>query len=313
MEDTNTSPEMGNEVKAEQEVTRSDRDLVAEAKEQMFGDGKRTEPKADETSHGHSDKAEQTETKVEVAEENKAPENLEQNQPEDKKTEAEPKPKPSKEQQRIGQLTRVNANLKQRLTELEKAVKAFEERKAPKSEDYTSTHEFDKAQMMHEIRQGMEAERIEAQKREIAEATAREWTDKVREQVSDYDSFAREYTQLLPTFQQSEQELLQIASESAVGPKLLEAVIEKVYKNPTAKQLWDGMSSRAKVAELVKVELALIEHTYSQPTQPAQSPSVQPAPSAAPRSVAPDKVTTNTPVTKTDRELVEKAKREMFM
>lgn len=295
------------EVTTPQETT--DRQMVSQAMQEMYG----TETKAPD-----QDPTPETQTPVvEKGEGDDAADLPKVEQKEEKPLGDDPKP--SKEEQTIGKLTRLkkqktelrekNKELETKLAELQAKLETAERLKgeAPEASKYADQAALERDRTKHELKTEIITDDVARLQKEVEAQKTLDWNTRIQEQVDDYDGFRLKYQHYAPFVAKAEPELTSIANESGVGPLILEAVFE-IYQTPQKLAVWQQMSGRAKESMLVNLEQRLLAGRTGQESQ-APSPGV----SAAPKSIAPEKAaSTGISTGMSDRDLVSKAMREMY-
>jgi hypothetical protein len=217
--------------------------------------------------------------------------------------------KPKGEQKlvdRIGKLTRQKYDLKAENERLQQELERYKQKEGEKPirGSFPDDATFERALLKHELMQENAKERLLRDQEELGRKQAEEWEHSVREQVSDFDAFAKDYTSYYDHISKREPELVRVATSSAIAPKILEAVINEVYKKPQNLERWNSMSGELKRYELATLERELLNRQYT-PQEPAPA-----APrSNAPQVVAPEKKSLKQQgqIAATDDELVQLA------
>ena len=264
----------------------TDTQLVSQAKQELFGT-----PKAEQPKEEPKVEAEQG-VEGEAVPEGETP-----------KAEKEVVRKDPKEQA-IGKLVRKNHALKDKNDALLKRIAELEKLKAekPTPEKFPDPAKLQEETIVHRVKTEQEEFAINAEKSNLDQQEAVEFQELVKEQVKDFDRFAKNYQQTRDYIRQNEPALFAVATSSKIGPKILEAVYDHIYADPQKLSQWQMMSEDAKKAELVGLERSLIMQTIAPPTR-----------SNAPKPVAPERVSDGTRAApRSERELVNAAKRELF-
>jgi hypothetical protein len=219
----------------------------------------------------------------------------------------QPKVEKDKKLERIGRLTRQKYDLQAENERLRLALEKYQQKEGEKPirGSFPDDATFDRATLKHELQQEMARETLEREHKELQRKQAESWESSVREQVADFDAFAKEY-QANYTQLQREHELVEVATTSAIAPKVLEVFMNAVLKVPENKARWDAMSSTTKRMQLAQLETELLNGPKSE-AQPAVA-----ARSNAPQVVAPEKKSLKQQgqAPATDDELVLRAMRE---
>lgn len=182
---------------------------------------------------------------------------------------------------------------------------------APRQEDYSTTEEFQSAQIEHNLEVKQASKEINAKQAQVQHQHHAEWTQRCQETVRDFNEFAPRYQHYLPQMQRSEPEILEAVAASAIGPRLLEEAFTDLFEVDENYARWQAMSPQAKRNALAQIESKILREEFNGAPAQAQ-PQVQK--SSAPAPILPE----STPnagqpsAPRSSRGRIEAAKRRMF-
>lgn len=145
----------------------------------------------------------------------------------------------------------------------------------PKADDFASYEDYVRALAKHEAKQLVRAERESARKAEQAQATQTAW----QQREAEFAKTAPDYVEVVGTSEVTlPQHVLEAVAESELGPQLA----YHLAKNPDVAEKLRGMSERAAMREIGRLEASIT-------SAPAPAPAAPPAarPTNAPPPVKP--------------------------
>lgn len=286
--------------------TDSVRSNVNAAKARMFGGG----PKEPDQPQGASSVTTEP-GKAPVEDTSASPEGTGTKQA--KQPQAQQTGRSPKDAQAIKKLVAQRYHLKSQVDSLQAEIAELRklQSNAPQKEDFSTTEEFQSAQIEHNLEVKHVAKEINAKQAHVQEQHHREWTQRCQETVKDFDEFAPRYKHYLPQMQKSEPEILEAVAASAIGPRLLEEAFTDLFEVDQNYERWQAMSPHAKRNALAQIEAKILREEFNGATAQAQ-PQVHK--SSAPAPILPE----STPnagqpsAPKSSRGRIEAAKRRMF-
>lgn len=278
-------------------ASNGDRDLIREAKDRMFGAQKKDqpkqnviEPKSEEVVHDDID------DDLSI---NK--EKIDNSSNDEKRDRVREKDKKS-----ISRLTAQKHALKEENARLQAEIQKYKEKvsKEPIPEDYENESAYNRAKIKHELEIDAGSERIQLAEKELIEKKNIEWTERCQSTTKNFEKFAENYSKYHGWLTENEPELMSFASQSVVGPKLLEEAFDDLFQNPEAYNLWQSTSRSGKINLLANMENHYINN-FNKPVQNQKS--------AAPSPIAPEKGSEKIASKAiSDEEQIRRAKQRMF-
>jgi hypothetical protein len=234
-------------------------------------------------------------------------------------TQAQPKATRSpKDAKTIAKLVAQRHQLKSQVDEMQKELAELRKMQGetPKREDFQGDAEFQSAQIEHNLELKTATKSVEAKQKNLQQQHDNEWTSRCQETVKDFNGFAPRYAHYLPQMRDHEPEILEAASSSAIGPRLLEEVFTDLFEKPEHYATWQAMSPQAKRSAMANIEAQILRSEFGQGQQAAKPAQEQPAQvkSSAPSPISPNAThgAGRPAVPASTKARIDSAKRRMF-
>lgn len=274
------------------------REAIGDAKKRMFGDAKPEVQGKVETDAVES-KGEEP-----VIEEDNSNENKTQRNDEGRDRARE------KDKKQISKLTAQKYALKEENSRLQAEIEKFKQKMAnePQREDFNDDQAYNRAKIRYDMELENGVERFQVAEKELVEKRNTEWTDRCKSTVKDYNKFAENYSNNYKLLNANEKEMMHFVSQSIVGPKILEAAFNNMFKDADKYAAWRGLSKEGKLSELVA-----IESEYMHELSGNQRNNVPTKKSNAPTPIAPEKASDKVaPKAVSVKDQIAKSKAKMF-
>lgn len=194
-----------------------------------------------------------------------------------------------KKKQDINKLLSQKHSLTEQNAKLQAEIEKFTQRKAsePKPEDFPDANAYNRAKIRYDMDMETGAERIQNADTAIAEQRNAEWHDRCKTVTKDFEKFADKYAQNYDWLLKNEKELMGYASESVVGPRLIEEAFDDLFANRDNYAKWRGMNPMGKQQLLAQLEHKLVREMNTAPNHQPETPRQK---SSAPAPITPEKV-----------------------
>lgn len=249
------------------------REAIGDAKKRMFGDAKtevqsKVEPASVESTG-----------EVSVIEEQSNEIKTQRDESRDRARE--------KDKKQISKLTAQKYALKEenaRLqAELEKFTKKMENE--PQLDQFTDEQAYNRAKIRYDMEMEQGVEKFQLAKQELEEKRNSEWTERCQSTVRDFNKFSDNYNKHFQWLSNNEPELMGFASQSIVGPRMVEEAFNDLFSNADTYAAWKGMSRQGRMQLLANMESQMMAEMHGgnrRNNAPAQK-------SNAPTPIAPEK------------------------
>lgn len=196
-----------------------------------------------------------------------------------------------KKKQDINKLLSQKHSLQEENAKLMAEIEKFRAKQAnePKRDDFSDDNAYNRAKIRYDIDMENGAERIQNADNALKDQRHTEWTDRCRATVKDYDRFAENYSKSYEWLTKNETELMDYASQSVVGPRLIEEAFNDLFKSDEAYAKWRGMHPQSRRNVLSQIETKMLREI----NQPVHQTEKQVQKSSAPAPIAPEKVSEN--------------------
>lgn len=197
----------------------------------------------------------------------------------------------SRDKKQISKLVAQKHALKEENTRLQDTLKKLQEKysKEPQPEDFgEDVNAYNRAKIKYDFEMEQGVENFKAAKQQFEEKKNSEWTERCQTTVKDYNKFATNYQKYHGWLSENEPEIMGFASQSVVGPRIVEEAFDDLFVRKESYDMWRGLSKQGKIQLLTKMEAQMMSQLNNGNTQPRQA--AQPQKSNAPTPIAPEKV-----------------------
>ena len=278
---------------------------IRDAKREMFGKGESRVQAKPKPTQPDSNMGEEIDSEEQDAPKQKNP--VEKQLDVDKLLELR-----EKDRKRINSLTAQKYHIKEEHARLLTKIKQYEEilEKKPTLEDYAGNKdEYLKAEIRYGINKEKAEEGVEEAKRQIEEQRVNEWTERCKATVTDINKFATIYKNNYEWLTKNEPELMSYASESVVGPRILEEAFNDLFQNDDNYATWKSWHPANRKQYLIDVERKIHASMYGS-KQKDNKPTLK---SNAPAIIGPEKSSEKFAAKATSgKDSIAKIKAEMF-
>lgn len=218
-----------------------------------------------------------------------------------------------KDKKQISKLTAQKYSLKKANAELQAQIEAFKNKmaKEPDPNDYDDSNAYNRAKIRYDMELENGINKFTQANKQLTEYKHAEWTDRCQATVKDYNKFAENYSKYYDWLVDNEPELMNFASQTIAGPRLIEEAFNDLFAKEDNYANWKAMSSQGRIQYLAKVEPRLLSEINGSYNKPSVNQSVQR--SKAPVPIAPERQSAQVAskaVTMKDQ--IERAKRKLF-
>lgn len=279
-----------------------DRQAIADAKKLMFGGGK-SEVQGKPIPAAVESKGEEPVIEAEPANESIIPKS------DDRLIRAR-----EKDKKQISKLTAQKYALKEENSRLQAEIEKFKTKMAnePQVEDFPDESAYNRAKIRYDIEMENGVERFQAAEKQLETKRHDEWTERCQSTVKDFKTFSDNYTKYYEWLSNNEPELMNFASQSIVGPRMIEEAFDDLFKSEQGYSKWKGMSRHGRVQLLTQIEAGLLRELDGghQPQTTAPAPVQK---SNAPTPIAPEKASEKVaPKAVTLKDQIARSKARMF-
>lgn len=197
----------------------------------------------------------------------------------------------SHDKKQISKLVAQKHALKEENARLQDTLKKLQEKysKEPQPEDFgDDVNAYNRAKIKYDFEMEQGVESFKAAKQQFEEKKNSEWTERCQTTVKDFKKFATNYQKYHEWLSENEPEIMGFASQSVVGPRIVEEAFDDLFVRKESYDMWRGLSKQGKIQLLTKIEAQMMSQLNNGNTQPRQAP--QPQKSNAPAPIAPEKV-----------------------
>lgn len=187
----------------------------------------------------------------------------------------------TKDKKEISKLTARNYALKEEVAKYKAEVEKFNSKldSAPKEEDFKGDiNAYQRALTRHEIDIDNSAVKLQETEKQIIENRDIEWEERAKATVKDIDKFTHLYTTNFDALKHYEKELMDYASKSIYGPRIIESAFEKIFSNNESKAQWRALGPEGRRQAIVEEEREIMREY--------RTPSKQQAPVQKSKAVA---------------------------
>lgn len=316
MNENNPSIESTNEVVSTVSETNGNssenvvsvRTEIDNAKKRMFGDGL-TNVHSEQSKAGFEGKGEE-----DIIEDSKNVNDFEStNENEKPKTDDKLQKLREKDKKQIAKLTAQKYSLKEANAKLQAEIEAFKNKmsKEPDPSDYDDSNAYNRAKIRYDMELENGISKFTEANKMLTEHKHAEWTDRCQSTVKDYNKFSENYSKYYDWLVSNEPELMNFASQTIAGPRLIEEAFNDLFASEDRYASWKAMSSQGRIQYLTRVE-PIVLNEINGGNRSSVKENVRR--SNAPVPIAPDK-TKNTQVASkavSMKEQIERAKRKLF-
>lgn len=196
----------------------------------------------------------------------------------------------SHDKKQISKLVAQKHALKEENARLQETLKKLEEKysKEPKPEDFgDDVNAYNRAKVKYDMEMEQGVEKFKADKLQFEEKKNSEWTERCQTTVRNFDKFATNYKKYHGWLTENEPEIMGFASQSVIGPRIIEEAFDDLFVREDSYNMWQGMSKQGKIQLLTKMEAQMLAQMNGN-TRPRQA--AHPQKSNAPTPIAPEKV-----------------------
>lgn len=197
----------------------------------------------------------------------------------------------SHDKKQISKLVAQKHALKEENARLQETLKKLEEKysKEPKPEDFgDDVNAYNRAKVKYDMEMEQGVEKFKADKLQFEEKKNSEWTERCQTTVRNFDKFEANYRKYYGWLNENEPEIMGFASQSVIGPRIIEEAFDDLFVRKESYDMWQGLSKQGKINLLTNMEAQMISQLNNGNTRPRQA--AQPQKSNAPAPIAPEKV-----------------------
>lgn len=196
----------------------------------------------------------------------------------------------SHDKKQISKLVAQKHALKEENARLQETLKKLEEKysKEPKPEDFgDDVNAYNRAKVKYDMEMEQGVEKFKADKLQFEEKKNSEWTERCQTTVRNFDKFATNYKKYHGWLTENEPEIMGFASQSVIGPRIIEEAFDDLFVREDSYNMWQGMSKQGKIQLLTKMEAQMLAQMNG---NTRQRQAAHPQKSNAPTPIAPEKV-----------------------
>lgn len=197
----------------------------------------------------------------------------------------------SHDKKQISKLVAQKHALKEENARLQDTLKKLQEKysKEPQPEDFgEDVNAYNRAKIKYDFEMEQGVDSFKAAKQQFEEKKNSEWTERCQTTVKDFKKFATNYQKYHGWLSENEPEIMGFASQSVVGPRIVEEAFDDLFVRKESYDMWRGLSKQGKIQLLTKMEAQMMSQLNNGNAQPRQA--AQPQKSNAPTPIAPEKV-----------------------
>lgn len=250
------------------------REAIGDAKKRMFGDAKtevqsNVEPEAVE-SKGEESVIEERSNEIKTQRD----ENRDRAREKDKK--------------QISKLTAQKYALKEENARLQAELEKFAKKmqNEPQIEQFNGDDQaYNRAKIRYDMEMEQGVEKFQMAKQELEEKRNTEWTERCQSTVRDFNKFSDKYNKHFQWLSNNEPELMGFASQSIVGPRMVEEAFNDLFTSEETYAAWKGLSHQGRMQLLSNMESQMMREIHGG-NQRNNAPIQK---SNAPTPIAPEK------------------------
>lgn len=187
-----------------------------------------------------------------------------------------------KDKKQISKLTAQKYALKEENSRLQAEIQKFKTKMAnePQLEDFENESAYNRAKIRYDIELENGVERFQEAEKQLEERKHSEWTERCQSTVKDFKSFSDNYSKYYNWLSQNEPELMSFASQSVVGPRMIEEAFNDLFKSEQGYAKWKGMSRQGRIQLLTNIENQFMrdldgghQSTNNAPVQKSNAPT----------------------------------------
>ena len=197
----------------------------------------------------------------------------------------------SHDKKQISKLVAQKHALKEENARLQDTLKKLQEKysKEPQPEDFgDDVNAYNRAKVKYDMEMEQGVENYRAAEQQFKEKKDSEWTERCQTTVKNFNKFASNYKKYHGWLTENEPEIMGFASQSVIGPRIIEEAFDDLFVRKESYDMWQGLSKQGKINLLTKMEAQMISQLNNGNTKTQQAP--QPQKSNAPTPIAPEKI-----------------------